>query len=137
VTKVVTSPVSGEVTTGHLVRITLDTSEAVNVIGTPELLLNDGGMATYDSEHSTAKTLAFDYIPATGAATTDLAINGIELPLASSIADAAGHNVSVTGAGVNLGLHINTYFVTFLGLLPGGTYAAARGINDAGQGGGL
>ena len=53
VTNVVSSVTTGEVTTGHAIRITLDTSEAVNVSGAPVLLLNDGGTASYDVAHST------------------------------------------------------------------------------------
>jgi hypothetical protein len=55
VTKVVTSPASGEETTGHTVRVTLDMSEKVTVGGSPTLLLNDGGTGSYDPSHSSAQ----------------------------------------------------------------------------------
>lgn len=110
VTKIVASPASGEVTTGHVVKITFDTSEAVTVTGTPELLLNDGGMATYAAagSGSTSKALVFDYTVASGDVTTNLAVSGMELPSASAIADLAGNNANLAGAGANLGLQINT-----------------------------
>jgi Bacterial Ig-like domain len=108
VTKVLASPASGEVTTGQAVSITLDTSEAINVSGAPKLLLNDGGMASYDAAHSTAKALAFDYTPAAGDVTTGLAVSGIELSAGAAVADLAGNAAILSGAAANLGLQINT-----------------------------
>ena len=108
VTTVVVSPATGEVTTGHLVKITLDTSEAVTVTGTPQLLLNDGGIASYDAAHSTSKALVFDYTVAAGDMTTDLMVSGIQLASSSAIADLAGNAANLAGAGANLGLRINT-----------------------------
>ena len=40
--------------------------------------------------------------------TTDLAVSGIELPTAGSIRDLAGNNARLSGAGVNLGLEVNS-----------------------------
>jgi hypothetical protein len=108
VAKVLSSVATGEVTTGHAVRITLDTSEAVTVGGAPVLLLNDGGTASYDAVHSTARALAFNYTAAAGQVTTDLMVSGIELPSTSSIVDLAGNNANPSGASANLGLQINT-----------------------------
>ena len=108
VTKVTTSPTSGEETSGHTVRVTLDMSENVNVAGSPMLLLNDGGTASYDPSHSSATALAFDYTVASGQVTTDLVVSGIELASPSSIADLAGNAANLTGAGANLGLQIDT-----------------------------
>jgi hypothetical protein len=108
VTKVVSSVATGEVTTGHAIRITLDTSEAVTVGGAPILLLNDGGTASYDAAHSTATALAFNYTAAVGQVTTDLVVSGIQLPSTSSIADLAGNNANLSGASANLGLQVNT-----------------------------
>jgi hypothetical protein len=107
VSKVVSSPSSGEVTTGHTTRIMLDMSEAVTVSGAPTLLLNNSGTATYDAAHSTGKVLAFDYMPSSGQVTTDLMVSGIELASTSSIQDLAGNNASLAGGGANLGLGIN------------------------------
>jgi hypothetical protein len=108
VTKVLSSVTSGEVTTGHAIRITVDTSEAVSVSGAPILLLNDGGTASYDAAHSTAKALAFNYTIAAGQVTTDLVVSGIQLASNSSIADLAGNNANLSGVGADLGLQINT-----------------------------
>ena len=108
VTSVVASPSSGEVTTGHAVRITLNTSEAVTLSGAPLLLLNDGGTASYDVAQSTSKAMAFDYTVASGQVTTDLRVSGIQLPSTSSIEDLAGNNANLAGAGADLRLRINT-----------------------------
>jgi len=108
ITTVVSSPATGDVTTGHVVKITLTPSEAVAVSGTPELLLNDGGMATYDAAHSTSKALVFNYTAAAGDSTPNLAISGIELPTGSSINDLAGNNAALAGAAKSLGVQINT-----------------------------
>ena len=108
VTEVVTSPTSGEVISGQTVRITLDMSEKVSAGGLPTLLLNDGGVASYDAAHSTNTTLSFDYTVAAGQLTTDLAVTGVDLPSGAAIKDLAGNKAVLSGAGVNLGLEINT-----------------------------
>jgi VCBS repeat-containing protein len=108
VTSVVASPANGEVTTGNTVIITLDTSQSLTVAGTPVLLLNDGGTAAYDPVHSTPRALVFDYTVASGQVTTDLVVSGIELPSRSAITDLTGNSVNLSGAGVNLGLQVNT-----------------------------
>src|SRR5262249_39199519 len=102
------SPTSGEVITGQEVRITLDMNEQVSVAGSPTLFLNDGGTARFDAAHSTGTALAFDYTVTARQVTTDLAVSGIELPTAGSIKDLAGNNARLSGAGVNLGLEVNT-----------------------------
>jgi len=108
ITSVVGSPASGEVVTGHLVTITLNASETVTVTGTPELLLNDGAIATYDAAKSSAKAMVFDYTVAAGDVSTNLAVSGIELPSNAAITDLAGNDATLTGAAANLGVHINT-----------------------------
>jgi hypothetical protein len=108
VTKMVTSPTSGDETSGHTVRVTLDMSEKVTVADSPTLLFNDGGTASYDPSHSSATALAFDYTVASGQVTTDLVVSGIELASSSAIADLAGNAANLAGAGANLGLEVNT-----------------------------
>jgi hypothetical protein len=108
VTQVTASPGTGEVTTGHTVRITLSMSEAVTIGGAPVLLLNDGGSANYDVARSSSKAMVFDYTVASGQVTTDLMVSGIQLPSISSIDDLAGNNANLAGAGVDLDLRINT-----------------------------
>ena len=56
---------------GQPVSITITFSQAVNVSGTPELNLNDSGVATYASGSGTT-TLVFTYIPANNQNTSDL-----------------------------------------------------------------
>jgi ELWxxDGT repeat protein len=102
VTSVSTSPASGEVTAGSLVGIVLHTS-APTVAGAPELLLNDGGTAGYDPFLSTATDLFFVYRPG-AEVTTDLKIAGIEWTTAPGNGIAA----NLSGAGVDLGLQVNT-----------------------------
>jgi hypothetical protein len=82
--------------------------EKVSVAGSPILLLNDGGTASYDPAHSSASKLVFDYTVASGQVTTDLAVSGIELTSPSAIADLAGNAANLAGAGANLGLQVNT-----------------------------
>jgi hypothetical protein len=112
---VVTSPASGEVVTGQEVRITLDMTEKVTVAGSPTLFLNDGGTARYEAAHSTGSAVAFDCAVAAGQSTTDLAVGGIELPTGGSIKDLAGNNARLSGAGVNLGLEVNSKSLAITG----------------------
>ena len=128
VTKVLSSVASGEVKTGGTIRVTLDTSEAVNVSGSPTLLLNDGGTASYDATHSTPTALAFDYSVAAGQVTTDLVVSGIQLPSTSSIEDLASNHANLSSAGANLGLQINTASTGQAG--PSGGNFSISGVNE-------
>jgi len=82
---------------GGTVPITVTFSQAVNVTGTPQLTLNDGGVANYASGSGTT-TLTFDYVPAAGQNTSDLdytstsalALNG------GSIQDATANAATLT-----------------------------------------
>jgi hypothetical protein len=97
----------GEVTTGHSLRIGLLISAAASVSGSPVLLLNDGGTASFDAAHSSAKALIFNYTVASGQVTSDLRVSGIELDSSSAITDLAGNPANLAGAGADLGLGIN------------------------------
>ncbi len=108
VIRVAALPGSGEVTTGHNVRITLDMSEPVSVGAAPILLLNDGATASFDTVHSSATALIFESDVAAAQMTTDLVISGIQLSAPTSIQGVAGTNADLSGAGVDLGLRINT-----------------------------
>jgi Ca2+-binding RTX toxin-like protein len=90
---------------GETATITVKTSEAVTVVGTPELQLNDGGLAKYVSGSGT-NTLTFTYVGDT-AQHTDLHVTGLVTPTGSSIKDAAG-NALTTGT-VDLGVWISSY----------------------------
>jgi hypothetical protein len=105
---VAASPSAGDLDAGKNVTITLTLNEPVKVTGTPTLSLDDCGTAAYDSAHSTATSLVFDYTVATGQNTSDLTITGVNLPRGTSIQDLAGDNADLSGARVKLGLEIDT-----------------------------
>ena len=99
------SPATGLKMPGDTVVVTIKLNEAVTVTGTPTLLLNDGGKATYTAGSGT-DTLSFSYTVATTDANVPaLAIASVSLPNGATIADAAGNAADLTGA-----------LVTFLGL---------------------
>ncbi len=102
------SPSSGTVSTGSTVAITLKTSEAVTVTGTPTLLLNDGGLALYDPKHSTATSLVFDYTVPSNQGTSALSVIGIELRSTSAIEDGAGNAAQLSGAAASFKVKVNT-----------------------------
>jgi hypothetical protein len=58
-TAVTMSPSGGDLNAGKTVMITLTTSEAVIVTGTPTATLNDGGTATYSGISTDGKTFTF------------------------------------------------------------------------------
>jgi hypothetical protein len=99
-----------ETTNGHSVALTLNMSEAVAVVGSPVLVLGDGGIATYDKAHSTATALVFDYTVAAGQQTSDLRIAGVELPTGASISDLAGNNAMLSGSAADLKIGVNTRY---------------------------
>ena len=89
---------TGTLTSGQTVVFTLTMSEAVAMShGAPLLTLNDGGVATYNSVHSTAKTLVFDYTVGAGQYTSALAVTGVNLN-GASVTDIAGNVANLTGA---------------------------------------
>ena len=67
------SPSSGDLNAGKTVTYTIAMSEAVTVSGTPQLMLNDGGTASYTSGSGTS-TLTFVYTVAAGQNTPDLQV---------------------------------------------------------------
>ena len=108
VSSVSASPSHGTVTTGGTVAITLKMNEAVTVTGSPVLLLNDGGTATYSGANSTATSLVFDYKVPSNQGTPALSVIGLELGSPSAIEDGAGNIASLSGAAANLGLKVNS-----------------------------
>ena len=108
VSSVAASPSHGTVTTGGTVAITLKMNEAVTVTGSPVLLLNDGGTATYSGANSTATSLVFDYKVPSNQGTPALSVIGLELGSPSAIEDGAGNIASLSGAAANLGLKVNS-----------------------------
>ncbi len=103
VVNVATAPVSGNMTTGNTVSLTVTFSSVVTVTGgTPTLALNDGGSATYVTGSGT-NALVFSYNAAAGQNTADLALatsDAIALN-GAIICDAAGNDAVLTGANGN------------------------------------
>ena len=104
VTAVAESPSTGIVNAGKLVTITVDLSGTVTVAGgTPKLMLNDGGTATYASGSGT-DALNFNYAVLAGQNTNDLLISSINLN-GVTVTDGSGNNAdfsnltNVTPAG--------------------------------------
>jgi ELWxxDGT repeat protein len=93
---------------GETVSIALTTSGAVTVTGSPTLTLNDGGVATYDSAHSTATRLVFTYTVKVGQNTSALALSKLNLPSGASIKDASGAALAALPSDTGLRLHVDT-----------------------------
>jgi hypothetical protein len=90
---------TGNLSTGQVVTLTVNFSEAVTVStagGSPTLALNDGGTATYTGGSGTS-ALTFGYTVATGQNTPDLAISAFNLN-GAAITDGAGNAASLSGA---------------------------------------
>ena len=93
---------AGDLTTGNVVTLTVNLSEAVTVNttgGTPTLTLNDGGTATYTGGTGT-NALTFSYTVAAGQNTADLAVTAVNLNSAT-VTDGAGNAANLTGAVTN------------------------------------
>ena len=105
VTAVSVTPASGNVGVKQTVTFTLTFNEAVKVVGTPKLTLNDGGTASYMSGSGTTR-LVFKYTVAAGQSTSDLTLTGSALPTGASIKDAAGNNASLLGVLANPQTHL-------------------------------
>src|SRR5207244_4041356 len=91
---------TGSLSTGSVVTLTLNLSEAVTVAGgTPTLTLNDGGTATYTGG-SGSNALTFSYTVGAGQNTADLTVTAINLGTAT-IKDGAGNAANLTGAVAN------------------------------------
>lgn len=93
---------SGDLNAGHTVTFTLNTNEDVFINttnGTPTLLLNDGGVATF-SGGSGSDALTFTYTVDDGENTPDLAITAVNMNGATA-QDQNGHSASLSGAAGN------------------------------------
>ena len=97
---------AASVNAGHVVTITVATSAAVTVIGTPMLQLNDNQVALYTLGSGT-NALTFTYTVQLGDNVADLQVTGLTLPAGTSI-EGVTYGIfsgSVTG---DLGLNIST-----------------------------
>ena len=125
---------AGDLTTGSVVTLTVNLSEAVTVTGgTPTLTLNDGGTATYASGSGTS-ALTFSYTVAAGQNTSDLTVTAINLNSAT-VKDVAGNTANLTGAVTNPAgiLQIDTTAPTVASVVASGTGITA-GAGDLGTG---
>lgn len=134
---------SGDLNAGHTVAFTLNMSDAVTVDtsgGTPALLLNDGGIATYTGG-SGSDALTFSYTVAAGDNTDDLAISGVRLH-GAALTDSYGHHANLNGAITNPDgiLQIDTTAPEPTGItaapdsgieMPGATIALTLGFDEA------
>ncbi|HZB53006.1 MAG TPA: Ig-like domain-containing protein, partial [Reyranella sp.] len=125
----------GTIGAGKTVTLTVNTSEAVTVTGTPSLTLNDGGTATYVAGSGTS-ALTFSYTAAAGQNTADLSILGLSLN-GGTIIDLAGNAANLSGAtaynpaGV---LAVDTTAPSVLSLAASGTgIVAGSGSLNAGR----
>src|SRR5262249_41803163 len=97
--------------TGDVVHITLNMSEKVTVSGTPGLLLNDGGTATYATGSGT-QALTFEYTVPSNQGTSDLRVIGDTLPSPTAIQDLAGNAADLSAAGADLHLKVGSTTTT-------------------------
>jgi len=84
--------VQTNVTTGHLITVSLKASEILDVTGTPSLELNDNEVATYLAG-SVTNTLTFGYTVKAGDSTSDLQVTGLNTT-GAAITDGAGNPIS-------------------------------------------
>jgi hypothetical protein len=125
---------SGNLATGQVVTLTVNTSEAVTVTGgTPTLTLNDGGIATYTGGSGTS-ALTFSYTVGAGQSTSDLAVTGINLN-GATVSDGAGNPANLAGAATNPSgtLQINVVVPTVLSVFSSGAGITA-GTGDLAAG---
>ena len=115
----VTSTGTAELNAGKSITFTLDTSEAVNAVGS-SLTLSNGATAAYASGSGT-EALTFTYTVASGdASTTDLKVTGYS----GTIADTAGNALVAAGVTKDTGVAITTTAPTVTSLTdvtPGGS----------------
>ena len=91
---------NGDINAGHLVTLTLNFDDAVNVAGgTPTLTLNDGGVATF-AGGSGSTALTFNYLVAAGENIADLAVTAVHAN-GATLRDTLGNNADLTGGIAN------------------------------------
>ncbi|MCP3381000.1 alkaline phosphatase family protein [Bradyrhizobium sp. CCGUVB4N] len=128
---------TGNISTGAVVTLTVNLSEAVTVNttgGTPTLTLNDGGTASYVSG-SGGTALTFSYTVAAGQTTSDLVISALNLN-GATINDGAGNAANLAGA-TNYNpagtLQVNTTATTVASIVASGT-GVTSGAGDLNAG---
>jgi hypothetical protein len=98
VTQVSASPGTGIEHAGDTTTLTLGFNEAVKVIGTPTLKLNDGGTAIYVGGSGTSLLTFRTTVASTNTNTSALAITGVNLANGASIKDSSGAAANLSGA---------------------------------------
>ncbi|UVO35209.1 hypothetical protein KUL72_27695 [Bradyrhizobium arachidis] len=129
---------AGDLNAGDVVTLTVNFSEAVAVNtagGSPTLILNDGGNATYTGgTGSTA--LTFTYTVTAGQNTPDLTVSSLN-PNGATITDGAGNAANLSGAtnaNPSGALQIDTIAPTISSIAVSGTgITNGTGILKAGQ----
>ena len=101
ISSIAETPSSGVLNAGKTVTYTITTSEAVTVTGTPQLMLNDGGIATYTAGSGTS-ALTFKYTVLAGQNTPDLQVTAVNLN-GGTISDGAGNAANLSLAGIAQG----------------------------------
>jgi hypothetical protein len=107
-------------------------SKAVTVSGTPTLILNDGGTATYNKSVSTpsAGKLVFNYAIQAAQNASNLQITNVNLARGASVKDSTGHLADFANANGRTfsGLQVDTTAPTVISLsVPQGTGHLAVG----------
>jgi len=97
---------STNVTTNHLITVSLNASENLNVTGTPSLQLNDNEVATYLAGSGT-NTLTFDYTVKAGDSTSDLQVTNLNLT-GAAITDGAGNPIGTVQGDLHLQVNAST-----------------------------
>jgi hypothetical protein len=130
VTSVVPSLQAGSYGTGRVLQITLNVSDSVSVSGgVPKLILDDGGVAVYDPNLSTAMSLVFDYTVVLGQYSQNLAVTQI-ITNGASVVDNVGESADLSGAITSFsGLQIDGMTLTG----PTGASAVPLAENNNGQ----
>ena len=95
-----------EINAGHVVTITVGTSEVVNVPGTPTLQLNDNEVATYIGGTG-SNALTFAYTVKQGDTASDLQVTGLKSGKWRTVQDGAANNL-VDPVAQDLALQIET-----------------------------
>ena len=120
VTATTPNPATGNIGSGASITITLTMSETVFVTGTPQLVLNSGGIAAYASGSGTA-ALVFNYSVSPGDSANPLAVSGINLN-GGTILDGATNVANLNAALVSFGgLTINSGGAQVIASIPLGT----------------